>query len=98
MSEDDLDRLAAEHVISLLDATEQAQAEYTRRQLETPFARRTDWQPFIALPGGTSDPLPLELRPYYVPADGLYHTGLFDPHGAPDALPFRSSERGYKLA
>ena len=85
------------HVEAAIQRTEEAQGEYVKRQLEEPFVSRRDARPFIALPRGTSHPLQLELRPYYVPEDGLYHTGLFDPQGEPDAMPFRSSARGYPL-
>lgn len=85
------------HVEAAIRRTEQAQGEYVKRQIEEPFMSRRDSRPFIALPRGSSHPLQLELRPYYVAADGLYHTGLFDPQGEPDAMPFRSSERGYAL-
>ena len=84
------------HVEAAIRRTEEAQGEYVKRQIEEPFRSRWHVRPFIALPRGPY-PLTLVLRPYYVPEDGLYHTGLFDPRGEADAMPFRSSARGYPI-
>ena len=74
---------------------EERQPEYLKRSLEVSLKGRLDRPVFVTVAKGSTTPVVLEMRPYYNPADSLWHTGLFDPQGAPDAMPLRVSEIGW---